>query len=270
MSKEYYTVGEAAESLGINRENRTQVHELLETMGINATRAKNNYRVYSAESIEKAIIKKDIKHKLKITYVDLTLLEKIIENCSSRVEGVQKTFDILKNYDCTANNFYTLIFFENCCKDILGLTAENKELLEQITGDINIYPDENTTLQSLYDYHLYQAYVLDTVLNLSKLELEPEQEFWDLEVVTGYETYIFNTVFNRPPITEKINEFFMCIIMGVKYDTESKTDPIIKKLTLLLKKLNKFHDETKQKYDKCQHIFLHAILLLSLHIPANS
>ncbi|MFD1337096.1 hypothetical protein ACFQ4N_16255 [Oceanobacillus iheyensis] len=112
MSKKYYTVGEAAKSLGINKENRKQVHELLETMGINATRAQNNYRLYSAESIEKAIIKKDIKNKLKITYVDLTLLEKLIKNCSSRVEGVQKTFDILKNYDCTANKFYTLIFFE--------------------------------------------------------------------------------------------------------------------------------------------------------------
>jgi len=63
---------------------------------------------------------------------------------------------------------------------------------------------------------LYQAYVIDILLNLSTLELEPEEEFWDLDVVKGYEMYIFNIVFNRPPITENINEFFMCVLMKKK------------------------------------------------------
>lgn len=111
---------------------------------------------------------------------------------------------------------------------------------------------------------MYQAYVIDILLNLSTLELEPEEEFWDLDVVKGYETYIFNIVFNRPLITENINEFFMCVLMKKKYDAEAKNNLLIKKLTVLLKELNKFYDENNLDYDKCQLIFLHAIQLLSL------
>lgn len=270
MSKKYCTSGEVAKILGFDKDNRQQVHRIVKNMGLNLEKDKNEYYKFDEEAIESLKMYVYLIRNTKITYKDLKSLEKIIDNISSKAECVQKTYEIITNYDCTANYVHTLRLFYASCDSILGLSDEDKELLEEITGDINIYPYESETLQSMYNYYLYQAYVIDVVIDLSKLELDPDTDFWDLDVVKGYGTYIFNTDFNRPPITEKINEFFMCVLMGIKYDTASKNNALIKKLTLLLKELNKFHDQTKIKYDTCQYIFLHAIMLLSLHISDDS
>jgi hypothetical protein len=265
MSKKNYTSGEVAELLGFSKEfYREQVHRIVKRMGMNPKKDKNGYYIFDDESAELIGMYKDIKNKVKITYKDLKLLVEIIDNDFSKVESIQRTYEILKNYGSTTNYTHTLNLFRVCCYSNLGLSDQDVNLLAEITEDINMYPDENGTLQSMYNYYLYQANVIDTVLNLSKLELELEQEFWNIDVVKGYVTYIFNTVFNRPPITEKIDEFFMCVLMRIKYNTASKNNPLIKKLTLLFKELNKFHEETKIDYEICQHIFLHAIMLLSL------
>lgn len=270
MSRKYYTSGKVAKILEFDNDKRQQVHRIVKYMGMNLKKDKNGYYKFDDEAIESLKMYVDLIRNVKITYKDLKSLEKIINNVSSKGESVQKAYEIMTNYDCTANYISTLRLFYISCDSILGLLDENKELLEEITGDINIYPHESETLQSIYNYYLYQAHVIDLVIDLSKLELDKDTDFWDLDVVKGYRTYIFNTVFNRPPTTEKINEFFMCVLMGIKYDTVSKNNPLIKKLTLLLKELNKFHDETKIKYDTCQYIFLHATKLLSLHISDDS
>jgi|GEM_PF-6796047 len=54
MSKKYYTVGEVAEILNIDKMNRSQVHKLLERIGIKPMIGNNKYKKYSVESIERA------------------------------------------------------------------------------------------------------------------------------------------------------------------------------------------------------------------------
>ncbi|PTY76502.1 hypothetical protein B5V89_17860 [Heyndrickxia sporothermodurans] len=254
-----YTTGQVAKRLG--EDHRNQVNRIMKYMGMNLEKNERGHYIIDDESLDLIRMYADFKKNVKITYKDFNELENIIKNVSSKVEAVQRAFDILVNYDNTASNISTKKLFYITCSAILGLSHEKIELLETITG---VYPDENETLISMYNYFLYQAYVIDILLNLSTLELEPEEEFWDLDVVKGYETYIFNIVFNRPPITENINEFFMCVLMKKKYDAEAKNNLLIKKLTVLLKELNKFYDENNLDYDKCQLIFLHAIQLLSL------
>lgn len=254
-----YTTGQVAKILG--EDHRNQVNRIMKYMGMNLEKNERGHYIIDDESLDLIRMYADFKKNVKITYKNFNELENIIKNDSSKVEAVQRAFDILVNYDNTASNISTKKLFYITCSAILGLSHEKIELLETITG---VYPDENETLISMYNYFLYQAYVIDILLNLSTLELEPEEEFWDLDVVKGYETYIFNIVFNRPLITENINEFFMCVLMKKKYDAEAKNNLLIKKLTVLLKELNKFYDENNLDYDKCQLIFLHAIQLLSL------
>ncbi|MFC5465987.1 hypothetical protein [Lederbergia graminis] len=260
-----YTTGQAAKVLELDHRNK--VNRIIGYMGMNLDTNEQGHYIIDDDSLNMIKMYVDLISNVKITYKDLNKLEHIIENVSSRAESIQKIYDILVNYDCTANYIHAIKLFYISCNTVIGLSDEKRELLEEITEDKNKYPDENENLQSLYQYFLYQANVIDTVLNLSKLELEPEQEFWDSDVVDGYVTHIFTFIPNRNLITEKIDEFFMCVVMGIKYDTASKNNPLIKKLTILLRELNKFYEATKIKYETCQHIFLHAIMLLSVYIP---
>ncbi len=66
---------------------------------------------------------------MKITYKDFNELENIIKNVSSKVEAVQRAYDILVNYDNTASNISTKKLFYITCSVILGLSHEKIELL---------------------------------------------------------------------------------------------------------------------------------------------
>jgi hypothetical protein len=243
---------------------KSRINEMIKRQLINPEKIKSGY-VFNEELIDLIIMYNDLKSNIKMPYSTIKSLDTVIDNTSSFAERIQEIYEVFQNYDCSANYVPTKKFFYVYCNSILGLSDEFQELLEEITGDINEFA-EPETLQSMYNNYLFKAYVIDTFMDLSNLELETETEFWNLDVVKGYETYIFNIVFKRPLITAKIDEFIMCNLMKVKYDSESKSDPLIKKLTLLLKKVNKFHDDTKIEYDTCQLIFLHAIMLLSLDI----
>lgn len=271
MSRKYYTVGEVAEILGMDKENRSQVHELLDRMGIEPKIGKGSYRYYDIESVEWAKNKKGIKSKIKITYKDLNLLEEIIENCSSRVECIQKTYDILSTYDCTANYFYTLVFFTNCCKSIIGLRDKERELVVEITDDINKYPHKHETLQSIKDYYLYQAYVIDLLIELSEIELEPEIEFWDLNVINCFLDYMIKVENNNLLISKKIDENYIINLLPLpSYDFKLQNNLQIRKLDLLLNKLNDFYGDTNLEYEKCINIFAHAISLLTVNVFAQT
>ncbi|WP_339230881.1 MerR family transcriptional regulator [Oceanobacillus sp. FSL K6-2867] len=267
MSNKY----KMADAIKLSGVNKNRINVMIKQQVINPKKNNSGYYVFTDELIELIKMYDGLKRDIKIPYTDIKSLEAFINNTSSKVKCVQKTFEVLRNYDCTANNVATKQFFYICCHSIFGLSDEYEELLNEITDGINLYPHQNETLEAMYDYYLYQAHVIDSVIELSTLELESEKEFWDLDVVKGYEAFIFNIDFNRnrPFITEKIDEFIMCSLMRVKYDTESKSNPLIRKLTLLLKELNKFHDETRIEYDTCQHIFLHATKLLSVDIHDN-
>ena len=153
------TTGQIAKILG--EDHRNQVNRIMKYMGMNLEKNERGHYIIDDESLDLIKMYADFKKNVKITYKDFNELENIIKNVSSKVEAVQRAFDILVNYDNTASNISTKKLFYITCSAILGLSHEKIELLETITG---VYPDENETLISMYNYFLYQAYVIDILL----------------------------------------------------------------------------------------------------------
>ncbi|MDR4318651.1 Uncharacterised protein [Niallia circulans] len=223
---------------------------------------------YTDELIGLLSMYSGLKDDIKMPYSTIKTLNKFLEESPSFTERIQEIYRVFQNYDCTENYIASKKYFYIYCSSVLELDDEFEELLEEIISEKIVYP-ENETLKSMYNYYLYKANVIDVYRDLYNIEHEFESEFWSLDVVKGFDDYIFNIVLDKPLITERIDEHLMCILMKVQYNSESKNNPLIKKLTLLLKKINKFHDETNNDYDTCQHIFLHAIMLLSFNIFDN-
>lgn len=270
MSKKYYTVGEVAEILNIDKMNRSQVHKLLERIGIKPMIGNNKYKKYSVESIERAKELKNVKCKTNIHYKDIISICDIVENCTSRTGAVKRIYNIFKHYDCTANRFYTLMFFMNCCNSIIGLRNETRELVEEITGVLNKNPHEHENLYSIYNYYLNQAYVMDLLIELSEIELEPDIEFWDLNVINCFLEYMIKVENNNLPNSKRIDENYITDLLP-SYDFQSQNNQLIRKLELLLNKLNDFYGDTNLEYEKCINIFAHAISLLTINVfaPTN-
>jgi len=246
---------------------KSRINEMIKRQLINPKKDNNGY-VFTDELIGLITMYNILKVDIKMPYSTINSLDRFLRDSSSFAERIQEIYKVFQNYDCTANYLASKKYFFIYCSSLLELMDEFEELLEEIISGKIVYP-ENETLKSMYNNFLYKANVIDVYMDLYNIEHEFETEFWSLDVVKGFDDYIFNIVLDKPLITERIDEHLMCILMKVQYNSESKNNPLIKKLTLLLKKVNKFHDETNNDYDTCQHIFLHAIMLLSFNIFDN-
>lgn len=256
-----------SDAIRVSGVKKSRINEMIKRQLINPEKVKRGY-VFTDELIGLITMYSGLKVDIKMPYSTIKSLNRFLEDSPSFTERIQEIYKVFQNYDCTANYIAAKKYFYIYCSSLLKLVDEFQELLEEIISEKIVYP-ENETLKSMYNYYLYKANVIDVYMDLYNIEHEFESEFWSLDVVKGFDDYIFNIVFSRPLITEKIDEQLMCILMKVQYNSESKNNPLIKKLTLLLKKVHKFHDETNIDYDTCQYIFLHAIMLLSLNIFDN-
>lgn len=262
-----YKTSDIAKLTGLTR---YQVLNLVKRQGISTKKNKNDDNLYNDEAIELIKMYFNLKKEGNISYKELKLLEKLMEYEYSKTQGIQKVYNILVNYDCTANYIHTLKLFYICCNSILGYSDKDKELVEEVTGDINVYPHENETLQSMYNYYLYQARVIDLVTELSKLELDADtDEFWNNDVVEYFLTYIINIKAKSLQNSKRIDKFYISYLIP-NMDFESMSNSMIEKLNLLLEKLNQFFNHTGLEYERCKHIFIHAIMLLSVSLSINT
>ncbi|MDQ0257084.1 hypothetical protein J2S74_004530 [Evansella vedderi] len=243
---------------------KSRINEMIKRKLINPEKDNSGY-VFTDELIGLIKMYNGLKVDIKMPYSTIKSLSRFLEDSPSFAERIKEIYKIFQNYDCSANYMATKKHFYFYCSGLLESVDEFDELLEEIISEKISYP-EKETLKSLYNYFFYKANVIDVYMDLYNIEQEFESEFWSQDVVEGFDEYIFNVVFNRPLITEKINEHLMRILMKDHYNSESKNNPLIKKLTLLLKKVNKYRDDTNIDYDTCQYIFSHAIMLLSFNI----
>ncbi len=257
-----YRTSDVAKLTGLTRH---QVLDVVKRQRISTMKNKNGDNLYNDESIELIKMYFSLKRGVNISYKDLKLLEDISNNASSKVEGVQKTYEILKYYDCTANYIDTLKLFYISCISVLGYSDESRELVEEVTGDIIVYPHESETLKSMYDYILYQAHVLDLVIELSKLELEPDIEFWQADVVKIFLTYIDTINAKCIKGSDRINDTYIsCLIPNT--DLKALSNTLIEKIELLLRELSQYFNNNGLGYDKSKEIFTHAVMLLGITV----
>lgn len=260
-----YKTGEVVKKIGLQKGQRKKIHDIVERMGINVKKDRNGDYLYNDELVDLIKMYVNLKREVNISYKELKLLEDIINKASSKVEGVQKTYEILKYYDCTANYIDTLKLFYISCNSVLGYSDESRELVEEVTGDINVYPHENESLQSMYDYFLYQAHVLDLVIELSKLELEPDIEFWQPDVVKIFLTYIDTINAEYIKGSDSINDTYISFLIP---DTDLKAlrNTLIEKIELLLRELKQYFNKNGLGYDRSKEIFTHAVMLLGITV----
>lgn len=243
---------------------RHRITEMRERKVINPERESWGYG-YTDELIGQLSIYSGLKDDIKMPYSTIKTLNKFLEESPSFTERIQEIYRVFQNYDCTENYIDSKKYFYIYCNSVLELDDEFEELLEEITSEKIVYP-ENETLKSMYNYYLYKANVIDVYRDLYNIENEFESEFWSLDVVKAFNEYIFN---NSPLITAKIDEHLICTLMNIQYNSESKNSTLIKELTNLLKKIKKLNNQTNTDYDTWQHIYLHAIMLLSFNIFNN-
>lgn len=262
MSYKYRT-SDVAKLTGLTR---YQVLDIVKRLGIKTMKNKNGDNLYNDELVETIMMYYNLKKGGSISYTDLKLLEEIINNVPSKVQGVEQIYEILQYYDCTANYRCTLRLFYICCNSILGYSDEDKELVEEITGDINVYSHESETLQSMYNYYLYQAHVIDLVIEeLSKLELEPDIEFWQPDVVKIFLTYIDTINAEYIKGCDRINDTYIsCLIPDTNLKALSNT--LIEKIELLLRELKRYFNNNGLGYDKSKEIITHAVMLLGITV----
>lgn len=257
-----YRTSDVAKLTGLTRH---QVLDLVKRQGINTMKNKNGDNLYNDELIELIKMYFNLKREVNMSYKDLKSLEEIINNASSKVEGVQKTYEILKCYDCTANYIDTLKLFYISCISVLGYSDESRELVEKVTGDINVYPHESETLQSMYDYFLYQAHVLDLVVELSKLELEPDIDFWQPDVVKIFLSYIDTINAKYIKGCDRINDTYIsCLIPDT--DLKALSNTLIEKIELLLRELKQYFNNNGLGDGNSKEIFTHAVMLLGITV----
>lgn len=101
---------------------------------------------------------------------------------------------------------------------------------------------------------------MDLLIELSEIELEPDIEFWDLNVINCFLDYMIKVETNNLPDSKRIDENYITNLLP-SYDFQSQNNQLIRKLELLLNKLNDFYGDTNLEYEKCINIFAHAIVI---------